>query len=119
MSGNFAFEGAATGITRQRINNAAATGDTTVVAGVAAMAVRVFGLRLSVAGACVVQVKDGAGTVLEQFNFAGAGGAAVLDLRSVPFYIGTPSNALIVNSSAAVQVDGMLEYAQTRLNTGV
>lgn len=119
MSGNFAFEGAVTGIVRQKINNAAAAGDVPIVAGVANQVVRVFGMRLSVAGATIVQIKDGAGNVLEQFNFAGAGGAAVLDLRSVAFYIGTAGNALIVNSSAAVQVDGMLEYAQTRLNTGL
>lgn len=119
MSGNLAFEGSSTGIARQRINNAAAAGDTVVVAAAAGLVIRVFGLRLSVAGATIVQIKDGAGTVLEQFNFAGAGGSAVLDLRSVAFYIGTAGNALIVNSSAAVQVDGMLEYAQTKPNTGV
>jgi hypothetical protein len=119
MSGNLAFEGAATGIARQRINNAAAAGDTVVVAAAAGLVVRAFGLRLSVAGATVVQVKDGAGTVLEVFNFAGAGDSAVLDLRSVPFYLLTAGNAFIINSSAAVQVDGMVEYAQTKPNTGV
>lgn len=119
MSGNLAFEGSSTGIARARINNAAAAGDTVVVAAAAGQLIRVFGLRLSVAGATIVQVKDGAGTVLEQFNFAGAGGAAVLDLRSVAFYLATTGNALIINSSAAVQVDGMLEYAQTKPNTGI
>lgn len=119
MSGNFAFEGAVTGIARQRINNAAAAGDTVIVAAAAGLLIRAFGMRLSVAGATIVQIKDGAGTVLEQFNFAGAGGSVVLDLRSVAFYMLTTGNAFIINSSAAVQVDGVLEYAQTKPNTGV
>jgi len=113
MIGNLTFEGSPTGIARQRVTNAAAAGDTTVVAAVAGRSVRVYGLRLSVAGACVVQIKDGAGIVLEQFNFAGAGGGVRLKLRGTPFYIGTQGNALIVNSSAAVQVDGELEYSNT------
>ena len=113
MSGNFAFEGSPTGIARQRVNNSAASGDTTVVAAVAGRTVRVYGLRLSAAAATVVQVKDGAGTVLEQFNFGASGGSAILQLRGAPFYVGTQGNALVINSSNAVQVDGQLEYSNS------
>ena len=112
MNSNLTFEGSPTGIARQRINNAAAAGDITVVAGTSGRSVRVYGLRLSAAGATIVQIKDGAGTVLEQFNLA-AGGGVRLKLRGTPFYIGTQGNALIVNSSNPVQVDGELEYSNT------
>ena len=113
MSGNLVFEGSPTGIARQRINNSAASGDTIVVAAVAGRTVRVYGLRLSASAATVVQVKDGAGTVLEQFNFGAGGGSANLELRGSPFYVGTQGSALIINSSNAVQVDGQLEYSNT------
>ena len=83
MIGNLTFEGSPTGIARQRVTNAAAAGDTTVVAAVAGRSVRVYGLRLSAAAATVVQIKDGAGIVLEQFNLA-AGGSVRLKLRGNP-----------------------------------
>lgn len=108
------FKGSPAGVLKQRITNAAAAGDTPVVAGVAGQAVRVYGLRLSVAGATVVSVKDGAGTVLEVFNFAGVGGEVVLELRDDTYYETSAGNAFIVNSSAAVQVDGRLEYFQSK-----
>ena len=96
-----------------RINNAAAAGDTPLVAAVAGQSVRVYGLRLSVAGATIVQIKRGS-TVLEVFNFAAAGGAAVLDLRELPYYTTAANEALVLNSSGAVQVDGQLEYTQAK-----
>jgi len=92
-----------------RITNAAAAGDLTVIAASAGKKTRVYSLRVNVAGACIVQVKDGAGTVLEVFNFAGAGGGVFLDLRELPYYTTTAGNALIINASAAVQVDGVVE----------
>lgn len=106
------FKGSPAGILKQRITNAAATGDTVVVAAVAGQSVRAYGMRLSVAGATIVSIKDGAGTVLEVFNFAGVGGGVVLDLREDTFYETSGGNAFIINSSAPVQVDGRLEYFQ-------
>lgn len=97
----------------QRINTAA-SGDTVMVAAVAGQATRVYGLRLSVAGAVVVQIKNGAGTILEVFNFAGAGGGIVLDLRELPYYTTSANTALIINLSAAVQVDGVLESVTSK-----
>lgn len=95
-------------LTGLRINTAAA-GDTVLVAAVAGQITRVHSLRVSVAGAVIVQVKDGA-TVLEVFNFAGVGGAVILDFRSRPWYRTTANTALNINLSAAVQVDGRVEY---------
>lgn len=103
------LDGAPTGATGLRINNSAGT-STTLVAAVAGKVVRVYCLRLSVAAAVVVNLQDGAGAILEVFNFAAAGSYS-LPLREEPYYTTTAGNALVMNSTA-VQVDGRLEYAQ-------
>lgn len=102
------FFGAAANPLPARINNGAASGDTTIVAAAAGKSVRAYGLRLSAAAACVVSIKDGAGTVLEVVNF-GAAGALVLPMREVPYYSTTAGNALVMNVATAVQVDGVVE----------
>lgn len=99
-------------LTFLKITNAAASGDTTLVAATASVKTRVYRMKLSVAGATIISIKDGAGTTLEKFNFAGDGGALILDFSARPWYTGTVNTAFILNSSAAVQVDGSLEYAQ-------
>lgn len=106
--GALEFRGSPAGPLALRINTAV-SGDNTLVAAVAGQKTRVYGLRLSVAGAVIVQVKRGS-TVLEVFNFAGAGGGLVLDLREMPFYSTDANEALVLNLSGAVQVDGQLEY---------
>ena len=68
-------------LTRVRVN-ISASGDNTIVAAVSGQTTRVHRMKLSVAGPVIVQVKDGAGTVLEVFNFAGNGGGLVLDFQS-------------------------------------
>lgn len=110
MAGNIqSFDGSSTGVLPLRVNKSAAS-TTDLVAAVTGQKTRVYGLRLSVAGAVIVSVLDGA-TVLEVFNFAGAGGLVVLDLRQQPYYVTTVSLALRLTLSAAVQVDGLVEYA--------
>lgn len=91
------------------ITNAAASGVTPLVAAVAGQKTRAYGLRITVAGATIIELRDGA-TLLERFNFAGAGGGVFLDLRELPYYTTTANTALNLNSTAAVQVDGRLEY---------
>lgn len=112
MSGNLTFEGSSITPVPVRINNAAAAGDTIVVAGTAGKTVRVYGLRLSAAAAVTVQIKDGAGTVLEVVNL-GAGVPFVLQAKGFPHYALTPGNALVINASGAVQVDGLALYSNT------
>lgn len=90
--------------------NTAALGDTELVPATASKRCRVFGLRLSAAGAVVVQIKRGS-TVLEVFNFAGAGVMPPLVLRDDPYFTTDINQALNINLSGAVQVDGALEYA--------
>ena len=96
-------------LTFARINKAT-SGDSTLVAATASVKTRVYRMKLSVAAATVIQIKDGAGTVLEVFNFAGNGGGIVLDFSNRPWYTGTVNTAFIINSSNAVQVDGSIEY---------
>lgn len=102
------FFGAAANPAPARINNSAASGDSNLVAAATGKSVRVYGLRLDAAAACIVQIKDGAGTVLEVFNFAAAG-RQMLPQRELPYYATTAGNALVMNVSGAVQVDGVVE----------
>ncbi|MGU3629842.1 hypothetical protein [Comamonas sp. C24C] len=102
------FKGSPADPVATRINTAVA-GDNTLVAAVAGQATRVYGLRLNVAGAVVVQVKTGS-IIREVFNFAGSGGGVVLDLRELPYYTTATNEALVINLSGAAQVDGVLEY---------
>lgn len=91
--------------------NKAAAATTDLVAASAGQRVRVYGIRLNVAGAVIVSILDGA-TLLERFNFAGVGGGVFMDLREAPYYTTTAGAALRITLSAAVQVDGVIEYAQ-------
>lgn len=90
--------------------NKAAAATTDLIAAVAGQKVRAYALRLNVAGAVVVSILDGA-TLLERFNFGAAGDGVYLDLREMPYYVTTAGNALRITLSAAVQVDGVVEYA--------
>ena len=93
---------------RLRINTAA-SGDTTLIAAVAGLSTKVYSLRLSVAGAVIVSIKAGS-TVLEVFNFVGAGTMAPLVLRFKPYFQTATNEALVINLSGAVQCNGAIEY---------
>jgi len=89
--------------------NTASSGDTELVAAVTGASTKVYGLRLSVAGAVIVTIKRGS-TTLEVFNFAAAGTMAPLALRDAPYYQTASNEALTINLSGAVQCNGVLEY---------
>jgi hypothetical protein len=93
--------------------NAAAAGDNTLVAAAVGQSTRVYGLRVSAAAAVVVQIKRGA-TVLETLNLP-AGAPRVLELRELPYFVTGVNEALVMNLSSAVQVDGVLESATVRV----
>ena len=69
----------------------------------------VWRLRLSVAGATTIQIKDGSGTILEVFNL-GVNGAINLEAGDHAHYATSTNNGLVINSSNAVQVDGRVSY---------
>lgn len=96
---------------RLRINTAS-SGDTALVAAAPGLRCRVHGLRLSVAGAVIVQIKAGS-TVLEVFNFAAAGAMTPLVLRFQHYYETAANEALNINLSGAVQCNGVLEYTMS------
>lgn len=102
-----------TDLTRVLVNTAS-SGDTTLVTGTASQTTKVYRLRLSVAGAVIVKLTDGgSGTVLEKWNFAGNGGAVIYDLSDRPYCKTSAATALVINLSAAVQVDGVVEYIKS------
>ena len=92
--------------------NVAASGDTALVAAATGLRCRVYALRLSVAGAVIVQIKAGS-TVLETFNFAAAGVMPPLELRFQHYYETAANQALNINLSGAVQVNGAIEYTMS------
>jgi len=93
--------------------NASASGDATVISAVAGQVTRVYGLRLSAGSAVTVQIKRGT-TVLETLNLQ-AGNPRVFALRELPYFVTGVNEALVINLSAAVQVDGVVEAATVRV----
>jgi hypothetical protein len=89
-----------------------ATGDQTIVSATASQTTRVYRLRLTVAGATNISIKDGAASTLEIIQFAAAG-MLVLDFNTRPYWVTTANTAFILNSSAAVAVEGRIEYIKS------
>lgn len=95
--------------------NASASGDNIIVAGVAGKQVKVFRLKLIVAAAVVVLVKDGATVIDGPLSFS-ANEGMILDWSGYdapPWYTTSLGNALIMNLSTGVQVGGNLDYVQS------
>ena len=99
-----------TALTGQRITFNA-TADQTIVAATAAQTTKAHRLRLSIAGATNISIKDGA-TVLEVFQFAGAG-ALILDFSERPYYVTTANTAFVIASSALVAVEGRIDFVKS------
>lgn len=92
----------------------AASGDNTLVAGVAAQTVRVFRIFFVVAGAVNIQFKAATGgTALTGVMTMSAGGALVLDFSGEPWFVTATAGAFVLNLSAAVQVSGAVYYTQS------
>ncbi|MES2783406.1 MAG: hypothetical protein V4657_11460 [Pseudomonadota bacterium] len=98
-------------LTGLRINTAA-TGDITLVSATASQTTKVYRFRLTAAAATNVSIKDGAGTVLEIIQFPAAG-AIVLDLSTRPYWTTTVNTAFIINQSAAVAIEGRMDYIKS------
>lgn len=93
------------------IVNTAAIGDTTISTATASQTTRVHRLRLNVAGATTITIKNGAAT-LEVLKFPAAG-FLILDYAARPYYVTTANTALVMSNSAAVQVDGIFEFIKS------
>jgi hypothetical protein len=89
------------------------SGDNTVVsAGAGQVTTRVHRLFIVVAGATSITIKNGAGASLTGAMPLSAGGSIVLDFNQEPWFKTSAATAFIINSSAAVQVSGMVDYVK-------
>jgi hypothetical protein len=95
------------------IINAAASGNNTIVAGIAAQTVRLFKLFLVCDAAVNLIMRDGAATNLTGTMVMLAGGAIVLDFDGEPWFTTSASNAFVINLSAAVGIRGRAYYTQS------
>lgn len=89
----------------------ATSGDNNIVAGVTAKVIKAYRLYIVVGGATNITIKDGSTALTGAMPFA-SNGSLVLDFSGIPWYTTSAGNALVINSSAAVQVSGRVEYTQ-------
>lgn len=95
-------------LTALRINNSASASQLSLVAGVASQTTRIHSLRLNAPAAVTVTLKCGS-TVKEVFDLT-AGGLINLPLRDRPYFKSLANEAVTLDFSAAVQVNGVIEY---------
>ncbi len=98
-------------LTRVRVNTATTGSDVELVSATASQTTRVHRARLTSPGTVAVSIKDGT-TVLEVINLV-AGVPYILDLADRPYWKTTANTALNISLSAAIQVDGVVEYRKT------
>lgn len=93
-----------------------AAGDNIIVSGVSGKQIKAFRLKLLVASATILLVKNGALLALDGPLSFSANEGMILDFTSIdmpPWYTTSAGNALIINSSNAVVVGGNLDYLVT------
>jgi len=88
-----------------------ATGDNTLVAGVAGASVRAYHLFLVVSAATTLTFKRG-GTSLSGPMAMTANGSVVLDFVGQPWLTTADGEALVLSQSGTAQVSGQLGYTQ-------
>lgn len=93
------------------ILNTNVIGDSTASTATASQTTRVHRMRINVAGATTLTVKSAAVT-LEVLKFAAAG-FLVYDFATRPWYTTATNAALVISNSAAVQVDGVVEFIKS------
>jgi hypothetical protein len=91
--------------------NFSASGDNTVVAGAAGLGIYVFKYFLVVGAATNLTFKDGTTALTGAIPLV-ANMSMVFDFDTRPWYSTASGNALIINSSVAVQVSGRVYYLQ-------
>lgn len=97
------------------INNAAASGDTTLVAAVAGKRYIVVNYAIVATGAVAVKFKDGTTDITGAMALAANGGVSFASDPTSPAFTTSINSALIINAGGAVQVSGHIAYIeQTR-----
>lgn len=94
------------------IDNAAATGNTTVVAATTGKRVVVVGYAIVASGAVAVKFTDGAGgtNLTGAMALAANGGVSYAGDITTPALAASVGNALVLNAGGAVQVSGHIAY---------
>jgi hypothetical protein len=103
------------GFAQQPINFSAA-GDNVIVAGLGGQIVRLFRITFVVGGATNLEFKDGTSIVVAGPYPLAANQSFVLDYTFVgmpPWFTTSMGNALIINSSNAVQIGGAVDYTRS------
>ncbi len=93
--------------------NFSTSGDNIIVAPVAGQTIRAFRLFFVVGGPVSVTIKDGTGTALTGPMPLSTNGSLTFDLSALPWFTTSAGNVLIVNTNAAVQVSGKVDYMQS------
>ena len=97
---------------REAAINASATGDNTLVAGVASQVIRAFKLFLVVSAATNLTFKDG-GSALTGAIAMTANGSITLDLDPrYPWFTTSAGNSLVLGQSGSAQISGRVYYEQ-------
>ena len=90
-------------------------GDTVLVLGIVGKQIKVFRLKLIVAAAVTILIKDNQTTLDGPLSFS-ANQGMVLDFTSIdmpPWYTTSLGNSLIMNCSSGVQIGGNMDYLQS------
>lgn len=90
--------------------NFSTSGGNVLVTGVSKKRVLCYRLLLVVGGATNLTYQDGPSTNLTGAMPMLANGSQIFDLSNLPWFQTSPSNDLVLNSTNAVQVSGILYY---------
>lgn len=91
--------------------NFSASGDSTILAGVAGQIIRVWKIFFNVSAATNITYKDGANSKSGPLNFS-ANEGMVLDFDTKPWVTCGIGNSFILNQSGSAQVSGTIYYTQ-------
>ena len=112
--GGFVASGGITLTTRASISFSA-SGDNTLVAGIASKIVRVYRIFLVVSAATNLTFVDGTpgGTNFDGALAMSANGGLTLDFSEEPWFVTSAGNAFVLNQSGSAQIGGCIYYQQS------
>lgn len=94
------------------ILDTSASGDSTIVSATGGQTTRVHRMKLVAGGATVITIKRGS-TVLDTFRADASGYTIILRFDGNPWYATAANEAFVINNSAAVDLDGSIEYVKS------
>lgn len=100
-----------TGLTLATLDTSA-SGDVTIVSATAGQTTRVHRMKIVAGAATVITIKRGS-TVLDVFRADAVGFTIILRFDGYPWYVTAANEALVINNSVAVDLDGSIEYVKS------